>query len=375
MGGTLDSAVWSVIRCSPTTPTADTRSPRRSRSVHLRPGRAGCGAGARAAAAPARRPAPSAHRPAAGAAPRRRPRVSSGGCDDGRSRRGSYGSDCRSRCREQDDPSDSLPIEVDGLQKWAIGDSLLRDRLAGVDLETCRQLEWRRGRVPPARLGRRVLTRVLRSSRIWWLTAGPRAAAAAHTVEVVVPLPGTRQLRGTVSGVHGNTVVRVVSRLRPRDRLGAWVRLLALLAVAPEGEWSAVTIGRAGRTGVGTATVFAPGTGPRSPAGQLVGLYDAVCAHRCPSPRHRLQLRRAAARRRWTGGPGPEPPPRPNAGPQHVPGERERAARAGGGPGLTSRRFWRRRDSLPWPGESSWFGDGSAAVGSVAQHEQRGLPP
>ena len=211
-------------------------------------------------------------------------------------------------------PSDSLPIEVDGLQKWAIGDSLLRRRLAGVDLETCRQLEWRRGRVPPGRLGGVVLDEMCALVEdLVAAAAGPRAAAAAHTVDLVVPLAGARQLRGTVSGVHGNTVVRVgFSRLRPRDRLGAWVRLLALLAVAPEGEWSAVTIGRAGRTGVGTATVFAP---ERSAAltvlSQLVGLYDSGLRAPLPIPERTAC---SYAEQRHAGAPADRAltPPRPN---------------------------------------------------------------
>ncbi|WP_343960886.1 exodeoxyribonuclease V subunit gamma, partial [Pseudonocardia alaniniphila] len=59
----------------------------------------------------------------------------------------------------EDDPSDALPVDLDGLATWAIGDRLLRDRLAGHDLDHCRQAEWRRGELPPGALGDAVLRR------------------------------------------------------------------------------------------------------------------------------------------------------------------------------------------------------------------------
>jgi exodeoxyribonuclease V gamma subunit len=50
---------------------------------------------------------------------------------------------------EQDEPSDSLTVDLDALEKWKLGDRMLRDRLAGVDEKTCQGAEWRRGTLPP----------------------------------------------------------------------------------------------------------------------------------------------------------------------------------------------------------------------------------
>ncbi|MBV8990811.1 MAG: hypothetical protein JO372_19845, partial [Solirubrobacterales bacterium] len=59
-------------------------------------------------------------------------------------------------------------------------------------------------------------------------------------------LADSRTLAGTVPGVHGNTIRSVsYSRVRPRDRLAAWARLLALTAARPERPFQSIVIGRA----------------------------------------------------------------------------------------------------------------------------------
>jgi exodeoxyribonuclease V gamma subunit len=58
-----------------------------------------------------------------------------------------------------------------------------------------------------------------------------------------------------VTGVCGDTIRAVsYSRVRPRDRLRAWVQLLALSAARPERPFESVVIGRA-RAGVRGASV------------------------------------------------------------------------------------------------------------------------
>jgi exodeoxyribonuclease V gamma subunit len=63
---------------------------------------------------------------------------------------------------------------------------------------------------------------------------------------VNLALPDGRTLAGTVTAVHGDTMRSVsYSRVRPRDRLRAWVKLLALTASRPERPFESVVIGRA----------------------------------------------------------------------------------------------------------------------------------
>ncbi|UER54504.1 exodeoxyribonuclease V subunit gamma [Kineosporiaceae bacterium SCSIO 59966] len=158
---------------------------------------------------------------------------------------------------DEADVEDRLPLTVDPLQKWAVGNRLLQAALAGVPRDRAAAAEWRRGEVPPRALGRAVLNTVLDE------LAPVLALTRRHTgddpgdgevLDVAVDLPDGTRLTGSVTGVHERTVVRAVySRLGAKHRLRAWVQLLALSAARPDGGWRAVTVGR-GPTGRPTAT-------------------------------------------------------------------------------------------------------------------------
>jgi exodeoxyribonuclease V gamma subunit len=76
--------------------------------------------------------------------------------------------------------------------------------------------------------------------------AAPFAGDGTVSLDLKVVLPDGRTLAGTVTGVRGDTIRTVsYSRVRPRDRLRAWVRLLALTASRPERPFASVVIGRA----------------------------------------------------------------------------------------------------------------------------------
>jgi len=145
-----------------------------------------------------------------------------------------------------DEVHDALPVELDGLQQWGVGQRLLDGLLGGAELEQCVQAELARGSLPPAMLALPVLDGVKPIVTQIATEAARDGTGPSRSLDVNLRLPDGRTLAGTVTGVHGDTIRRVsYSRVRPKDRLAAWVRLLALTAARPEQAWESVVIGRA----------------------------------------------------------------------------------------------------------------------------------
>jgi len=158
-----------------------------------------------------------------------------------------------------DEPDDGLPVELDPLELWGVGRRLLAARLAGADPRTAALAEIARGTLPPAALGRPVLEAV---HPIVTGIAAHAGTGAGRAVDVRVPLPDGRALGGTVAGVAGDELrTATYSRVRPRQRLAAWVRLLALTAADPDRPYAAVTVGRA-RMGKGVTIARIAPLGP-----------------------------------------------------------------------------------------------------------------
>lgn len=142
---------------------------------------------------------------------------------------------------------DAIPVELDGLQKWAVGSAMLKDLLAGADPDTALQLAWRRGALPPGRLGWQIARSIAQTAA----AIGGRALQVmgaepeATSLDIDLDLEDGRRLRGTVTGVHGDRVVNAsFSSLGPRHHLDAWIPLLALSAAHPETAWTAGSIAR-----------------------------------------------------------------------------------------------------------------------------------
>ena len=143
-----------------------------------------------------------------------------------------------------DEIGDGLPVELNALEQWGVGQRLLDALMRGADGRVAIRAEIARGKLPPGQLGRPVVREI-------WQDVD-EIAKAAHALIGAAPDPGSvdikldladRRLTGTVAGVRGSLLTTVTySKVNPRHRLGAWVRFLALAAT---GEYQAATIGRA----------------------------------------------------------------------------------------------------------------------------------
>jgi exodeoxyribonuclease V gamma subunit len=161
-----------------------------------------------------------------------------------------------------DELVDALPIELDALEKWGVGDRLLHACLAGTDPDVAAAAERARGFLPPGRLADEILTGVAEEVRhLASAIAGLGfAAGPADSLDIHLDLPGGRGLIGTVAGRRGTTILMCTySRLAPKHRLGAWVRFLALSAARPELDATIITVGRgAGRNPAPQAATLGP---------------------------------------------------------------------------------------------------------------------
>ncbi|MFB9315279.1 exodeoxyribonuclease V subunit gamma [Nocardioides plantarum] len=144
-----------------------------------------------------------------------------------------------------DEVGDAIPIELDALERWGIGDRLLGELLAGHDAEAVMLAEQLRGSLPPFHLGVGSLQEAVgECQRLLTRTADLRTGTP-RTLDVDVDLGGGRRLSGTVSGVYGSRLFSLgYSRLKPRQRLHSWIDLLALSAARPDESFTAHAVGR-----------------------------------------------------------------------------------------------------------------------------------
>lgn len=190
-----------------------------------------------------------------------------------------------SRYRDDDTGSDEIPIELDPLESWSVGDRILRRHLeSGIDLDQLIQAEWRRGTLPPKLLGSRSLEPVARevsdiAGRVRQLMPGePRTVDIACEIELPANGGGTptrHTVVGTVPRVHAEQHLSAgYSRLAAKHRLQAWIRLIAMTSTDPR-PWRAITVGRSSRWDPSTSTI-----GPISAAVARLVLADLVDLYR-----------------------------------------------------------------------------------------------
>jgi exodeoxyribonuclease V gamma subunit len=169
-----------------------------------------------------------------------------------------------------------MPVEIDQLETWGVGDRMLDDMLRGIHPDTAREIEWRRGALPPGQLGWRKATEVRETAMNLAVAALTHRQVPAKAYDVDVALPGGRRLTGTITPVYGDRLVAVgYSRLDGKHLLESWVRLLALAAGHPDHNWTALTIGRSPRGSQAAQRLLGPAAeAPLTLLSALVDLYD-----------------------------------------------------------------------------------------------------
>jgi exodeoxyribonuclease V gamma subunit len=185
-----------------------------------------------------------------------------------------------------DGVQDAMPVEVDALAEWGVGDRMLNDILRGMHPDAAAHAEWRRGTLPPGRLGVRKAKEILGHATELALAARKYRTSASAAHDVDIELGDGRRLTGTVAGVYGDRVVFVTySKLGGKHLLEAWIRLLALTAGVPGQPWSAVCIGRAKRGAAAVERHLGPPAGAATEVLRgLVDLYDAGRREPLPLP-------------------------------------------------------------------------------------------
>jgi exodeoxyribonuclease V gamma subunit len=139
---------------------------------------------------------------------------------------------------------DAMPIDLDALEKWGVGDRLVNDVLDGMTPQAGMTAELLRGLLPPGQLGYRQLREVVTVVQPIVQKAGELRRGTLRSPDIDVQVAGIR-LTGTVSSVFGNDLVTVgYSNLGARQRFAAWIDLLALSVGHPDESWKSHAVGK-----------------------------------------------------------------------------------------------------------------------------------
>lgn len=201
---------------------------------------------------------------------------------------------------------DAIPITLDALEQWAVGDHLATAVLAGADAAAVIEALKSGGRLPPGALGDGVLEGIKQKAGPLVLAARGLQTGPRRTLDVDIDL-GDRRLTGTVGDIFGNNLVAVsFSNLGAKQRLAAWLNALALAAGRPDENWTAHTIGKH-RSGGQVAMVRPLAEhDARGWLRDLVALYEAGLCEPLPLP-IKTSLAWAEEFRRTQGGSDGDP--------------------------------------------------------------------
>lgn len=167
-----------------------------------------------------------------------------------------------------------IPIEVTGLERWRIGDRLLRLARQGVPMDAAAAAEHMRGSLPPQSLGRTQLQGLAREVN-WIVAAERRFGDEPRSATIDLDVDGV-QVVGSAA-VRGDTVVVADFGATEKFEFRAWVHLLALRASGHD-LTRAAAIGRDWRHNAQEAEVVMLSAPPQDEAREL--LAELVASYR-----------------------------------------------------------------------------------------------
>lgn len=186
---------------------------------------------------------------------------------------------------EVEELKDEMPVEIDNLEEWTVGDRMLGDMLRGMHPDTAANAEWRRGTLPPGRLGMRKAKDIRDQAAELARAALQHRRGDPDAYDVDIDLAEGRRLTGTVTPVFGGRTVSVTySRLGGKHLMESWIPLLLLSAGRPGCDWTALCIGRARNNHRIEQRLLGPPPDPGATLRDLVRLYDAGRREPLPLP-------------------------------------------------------------------------------------------
>jgi exodeoxyribonuclease V gamma subunit len=189
---------------------------------------------------------------------------------------------------EHDAVEDRMPVALDNLQLWELGDRILRRAIAGDGYQAVCDAELTRGQLPPHQLGYAAITEVVGTAQALLQASAKDREPAPSTLDVTVDLlvDGARcRLTGVVPDVRGEQIVRVhFGSLSVKHRWRTWLDLLALRAAYPDRPWSAATYAWRKKPGLAMVSRLADVEAARTLLADVVALHRQGLREPLPIP-------------------------------------------------------------------------------------------